>query len=130
MYTGVNIGFLANLQVLEEELKRMCRAGNRCWIANDLEEIAAQGYVCVGYGTRGCYDRLNRAIYRFPILSQNFSWHAPRDFVIGIEPNLAERSLATSLAGQGMDAKACEEEFHEFYSLLQSALQARLASML
>ena len=67
----VDVAAVLNIETLRTVLRDLSALGKKWWIACEPKYTAENGYIMVGFGDPGCKDRLNRTLYRFPVLNAN-----------------------------------------------------------
>jgi len=122
----LDLGFVLSLGTLREVLRSLNVDGRRWWISSDPHDAAEEGFISIGHGCQGCYDRLNTIHFRIPVVG-NQGWKARTDRLI-----LLLDSTTASAEDPGYyldDGRVFEDPVEDllcFYQPFERALAARL----
>ena len=99
--------------------------GRRWFIASDPQDAAETGYVILGHGCEGCFDRLNTVHFRIPVVGDDGSKRTDR-LILMIDRSTADAEEPGYYLLDDRITEDPEEDFHTFYEPVERALIARL----
>jgi len=124
--TELELGIVTSLCTLREVLKKMSIDGKRWWIASDPLDAVENGFLTIGHGDPGCFDRLNTLHFRVPVIGSDFPPERTDRIVLLIEPTTAAGEASGFYLENSQMPEDPVEDFYEFYAPLERALVARL----
>ena len=84
----IDVAVVVSIEILREVLKKLSVNGKRWWIACEAAYTLESGFVTIGYGDRGCVDRLNTVYYKVPILNEDPPPGGPDKLVVLLDSSV------------------------------------------